>query len=204
MSDKQISSGELDPAQVNALVNHADQNLRKQAQQVLQAAIPQERKKVLEDFQKALKIEAKPERGRLVFEKNCATCHQIGKIGVVVGPDIADSRTKTPAQLLTDILNPNQAIDNNYVSYTVVTKDGRTETGFIASETAASITLKQAENKTLLILRQDIEELKSNGISLMPEGLEKNISVEQMADLISFVKNWRYLDGQVPIKVSAP
>ncbi len=204
MSDKQISTGELDPTQVNALVNHADQNLRKQAQQVLQAAIPQERKQVLEQFQRALKIEAKPERGRLVFEKNCATCHQIGKIGVVVGPDIADSRTKTPAQLLTDILNPNQAIDNNYVSYTVVTKDGRAETGFIANETAASITLKQPENKTLLILRQDIEELKSNGISLMPEGLEKNISVEQMADLISFVKNWRYLDGQVPIKISAP
>jgi hypothetical protein len=64
--------------------------------------------------------------------------------------------------------------------------------------------LKQPENKTQLILRQDIEELKSNGISLMPEGLEKNISIEQMADLISFVKNWRYLNGQVPIKVSQP
>lgn len=202
--DQQISLAELDPIQVKALMNHPDKELRAQAQTILAAAVPQDRKLVLEQFQKALQLAAKPERGRVVFEKNCATCHQIGKLGVNVGPDIADSRVKTPAQLLVDILTPNQAIDNNYVSYTVVTKDGRVETGFIANETAASITLKQPENKTQLILRQDIEELKSNGISLMPEGLEKNVSVEQMADLISFVKNWRYLDGQVPIKVSAP
>lgn len=204
IADKQVSLVELDPSQVKSLVSHPDQDLRAQANQILAAAIPQDRKQVLEQFQQSLKLPAKPERGRLVFEKNCATCHQIGKLGVVVGPDIADSRTKTPAQLLLDILSPNQAIDNNYVSYTVITKDGRAETGFIASETAASITLKQPENKTQLILRQDIEELKSNGVSLMPEGLEKNISIEQMADLISFVKNWRYLDGQVPIKVSQP
>lgn len=204
LADKQVSLVELDPTQVKMLMNHPDKEIRQQAQPILAAAVPQERKLVLEQFQKALQLESKPERGRVVFEKNCATCHQIGKLGVNVGPDIADSRTKTPAQLLVDILSPNQAIDNNYVSYTVVTNDGRVETGFIASETAASITLRQPENKTQLILRQDIEELKSNGISLMPEGLEKNISVEQMADLISFVKNWRYLDGQVPIKISTP
>lgn len=202
ISKKEVSLVDLDPAQVKALMTHSDAAIRRQAEEVLAAAVPQERKLVLEQYQRALKLEAHPDRGRIVFEKNCATCHQIGKLGVVVGPDIADSRTKTPAQLLVDILSPNQAIDNNYVSYSVVMKVGRVETGFIANETAASITLKQPENKTLQILRTDIDELKSNGISLMPEGLEKNITVEQMADLISFVKNWRYLDGQVPIKVS--
>lgn len=202
ISERQVALVELDPNQVRMLTGHPDAEIKRQAQVLLAALVPQDRRDVLAKYQEALKREAAPERGRLVFEKNCATCHQIGKLGVVVGPDIADSRTKTPAQLLTDILNPNQAIDNNYVSYTVVTKDGKQEIGFIAAETASSISLKQAENKTLQILRQDIEELKSNGISLMPEGLEKNISIEQMADLISFIKNWRYLDGQVPIKVS--
>ncbi|MDB5385979.1 MAG: hypothetical protein JWM11_1625 [Planctomycetaceae bacterium] len=201
---RQVALAELDPNQVRMLTNHPDAGIKQQAQVLLAALVPQDRRDVLEKYQVALKREAVPERGRIVFEKNCATCHQIGKLGVVVGPDIADSRTKTPAQLLTDILNPNQAIDNNYVSYTIVTKDGKQETGFIAAETASSITMKQAENKTLQILRQDIEELKSNGISLMPEGLEKNISIEQMADLISFVKNWRYLNGQIPIKVGMP
>jgi len=204
ISDRQVALVELDPGQVRMLTNHPDAEIKRQANVLLAALVPQDRREVLQKYQVVLAQDAKPERGRLVFEKNCATCHQIGKLGVVVGPDIADSRTKTPAQLLTDILNPNQAIDNNYVSYTVLTKDGRQETGFIASETASSITLKQPENKTLQILRQDIEDLKSNGVSLMPEGLEKNINLEQMADLISFVKNWRYLDGQVPIQVGMP
>jgi len=48
-------------------------------------------------------------------------------------------------------------------------------------------------------LRKDIDEIASTGISLMPEGLEKSINVQEMADLLVFLKNWRYLDGSVPI-----
>jgi hypothetical protein len=49
------------------------------------------------------------------------------------------------------------------------------------------------------VLKSDIDEMRSNGVSLMPVGLEKDISEQQMADLISFIKNWRYLDGRVPV-----
>jgi putative membrane-bound dehydrogenase-like protein len=190
---------ELDPTHVQSLVNHKEATVRELARKLLAAAIPADRKLVLEKYQPALGMKGDPNRGRAVFEKNCVTCHKIGDLGVNVAPDISDSRTKTLAQLLTDILNPNQAIDNNYVSYTVLTKDGKSETGIVTTETAASITLRQPEGKTVLILRQEIDELKSNGISLMPEGLEKNITIEQMADLISFIKNWRYLDGTTPL-----
>jgi len=55
------------------------------------------------------------------------------------------------------------------------------------------------EGKTVVLLRSNVEEIRSNGISLMPEGLERNISLQQMADVISFIKNWRYLDGQTPL-----
>jgi putative heme-binding domain-containing protein len=101
--------------------------------------------------------------------------------------------------LLTDILVPNAAIDNNYINYSVTTKSGKVLTGYIAAETAASITLKRAENQTDVVLRQDIEELVSTGVSLMPDGLEKQITVPEMADLITFLKNWRYMDGSVPV-----
>jgi putative membrane-bound dehydrogenase-like protein len=199
IADKQVAVTELDPTHVRALTNHRDSAIREEAKQLLAAAIPADRKQVLEAYQPALSLKADAKRGRIVFEKNCTQCHKIGDLGVDVAPDIADSRTKTPAQLFNDILNPNGAIDNNYVSYTVLMKDGKTHTGIISADTASSITLRQPENKTLLLLRQDIEELKSNGVSLMPEGLEKNITVEQMADLISFIKNWRYLDGATPV-----
>ena len=60
----------------------------------------------------------------------------------------------------------------------------------------ASVTLRRAENQTETVLRQDIEEIQSTGVSLMPEGLEKTITIEEMADLLTFLKNWRYRDLQ--------
>lgn len=195
-----LPARELDSLSVQALLRHKDDAIRKKAQRLLAALVPADRGEVLAKYQRALTLDADPRRGQPLFEKNCATCHRIGTVGVDVAPDIADSRTKTPAQLLNDILNPNGAIDGNYVSYTVVTTDGKSETGVISAETPVSITLRQPEGKTLQILRADIDELRSNGVSLMPEGLEKNLSVEEIADLISFIKNWRYLDGAVPLK----
>src|SRR5262249_39253814 len=115
-----------------------------------------------------------------------------------VGPNIADTLGKTPEALLIDILNPNAAIDANYINYMIATKSGKVLTGIIAAETASSITLRRAESQTDVVLRQDIEEIQSTGISLMPDGLEKNISLQEMADLIHYLKNWRFFDGKKP------
>jgi len=195
-----VSVVELGAATINQLTRLKNQELRTRATKLLAGAIPADRKQVLAAYQPALTMEADPNNGRKLFEKNCSVCHRIGTLGVEIGPDIADSRTRQPAALLTDILNPNRAIDANYVSYSVQTTQGKTITGIIATETASSLTIKQQENKRVTVLRQDIEEVVSNGVSLMPDGLEKNISVQEMADLISFIKNWRYLDGSVPLR----
>jgi putative heme-binding domain-containing protein len=101
--------------------------------------------------------------------------------------------------LLTDILQPNRAIDSNYVSYNALTVDGRIITGVLSAETSSSVTMRLPEGRVEVLSRVDIEELKSTGVSLMPVGLEKNINYEQMADLIAFIKNWRYLDGRTPL-----
>ncbi len=191
---------ELGATNVNRLIAHKNAAVKQRAAKLLAAAIPAQRGEVLAKYQPVLEMDADPSRGRKLFEKNCSTCHRIGDIGVEIGPDIADSRTRQPAALLTDILNPNRAIDANYVSYTVFTNRGKTITGIIAAETASSVIIKQAEDKRVTVLRQDIEEIVSNGVSLMPEGLEKNLNLQQMADLIAFIKNWRYLDGSVPLR----
>lgn len=195
---KHVAPGDLDTASQKRLLKHAQADIRRRAGKLLQAGIPQERKQVLQRYQQSLTRKGDPGRGREVFRQNCATCHQIAGIGTTVGPDISDTRTKTPEMLLQDILNPNAAIDANYVNYIVATKSGKEITGIIVAETASSITLRRAENQTDQILRQDIDEVRSTGVSLMPDGLEKTIALEQMADLISFLKNWRYLDGKTP------
>ncbi|MDZ4686091.1 MAG: c-type cytochrome, partial [Planctomycetaceae bacterium] len=195
-----LKPAEIDPARTQRLVAHRNADIKARAQKLLAAATA-ERSAVLKDYQRALTVKADPHRGRALFEKQCVTCHRVGDRGVNIGPDIADTRTKTPDALLTAILDPNRAVDNNSFGYAVITQDGKAFTGIITAETSASITLRQAEGKDQTILRSEIEELRSTGLSLMPVGFEKNITVEQMADLISFLKNWRYLDGSVPIEV---
>jgi putative membrane-bound dehydrogenase-like protein len=197
---RRVRPSDLDAERTRQLLNHRVSEIRKQAQALLRGNLPADRRRVLETYRAALKLKGDPQRGRQVFRKHCATCHRVGGFGVDVGPDIADTRTRTPEALLVDILNPNAAIDSNYVNYTITTKSGKTLTGLIATETAASITLKRAENQTETVLRQDIEEIQSSGVSLMPEGLEQNIPLQEMADLIDFLKNWRYLDGAVPLR----
>ena len=116
-----------------------------------------------------------------------------------MGPNIADSYALKPAQLLTDILEPNRAIDGNYFAYTVVTTDGRVLSGIISNETATALTLRQPEGKSVTLLREEIDEIESTRTSLMPVGLEKDITLAEMADLIAFLINWRYLDGSIPL-----
>ena len=200
IAEGKLRATELDTLQAGRLINHSDAELRARAAELLAAALPADRSQVLADYREALELKADPEHGRAIFKKTCTACHRIGSLGVDLAPSIADSRTKTQEQLLIDILQPSKAIDNNYVSYTVVTADGQTLVGIIAAETASSVTLKMPENKVMSLLRSEIEELRSNGISLMPDGLERDLSKQDMADLISFIKNWRYLESDVPAR----
>jgi len=196
---RRISATELDPSRTAQLVHVQDTDLRNRAQALVAAAAPADRRQVIAEYQQALRLPSDAKRGREIFAKNCTACHRIADLGVSVAPDIGDSRTMTPAQILVAILDPNRKIDNNYFSYTAVTKEGKVYTGILGTETTSSVTLRQPENKTVRLLREEIEQLHSNGVSLMPVGLEKNINSQQMADLISFIKNWRYLDGSVPL-----
>ena len=88
-----------------------------------------------------------------------------------------------------DILDPNRAMEPNYASYLIATKDGRVLSGIIAAETANSITLHRAEGAEDTLLRIDIESIRATGQSLMPEGLERSISQADMADLVEYLKS---------------
>ena len=173
-----LAPADIDAGTMNLLFNSGRPELRERARKLLKASLPEERRQVLERYKDAALSEGDATRGRLVFQKNCATCHNVAGIGVRVGPDIADTRVKTREQLLADILNPNGAIDGNYLNYVVSTKSGQVLGGLIAAESASSLTLKRAEGQTDVVLRQDIDEIRSTGASLMPEGLEKNITTD--------------------------
>lgn len=197
---KQVRPTEIEPARMRQLLKHPATDIQNRAAKLLTASLPADRKDVLEKYQASLTRKGEAKRGQAVFAKHCMTCHKVAGQGTDVGPDISDTRTKTTSTLLADILNPNQGIDANYIQYLVTTKSGRSLTGILAAETASSITLKRAEGQVDIVLRSDIDTIESTGLSLMPDGLERAISVEEMADLLAFLKNWRYLDGSVPLR----
>lgn len=194
-----IKPQELGRLEANRLLQHSQEEIKRRAAEIFSSVNPAERQEALRRYQAALELPGDGERGRAVFGKNCASCHRIDGLGVDVAPDIADSRVKTPQQILTDILQPNLAIDGNYIGYVVQTADGRTLTGILTGETASGITLKIPEGETITLQRDEVELIRSTGVSLMPDGLEQNISIQEMADLIYFIKNWRYLDGRTPL-----
>ena len=106
--------------------------------------------------------------------------------GHAVGPDLASYAVKPPQALLIAVLDPNQAVDNRYVSYTAATTDGRVYNGILATESGGSITLAMQEGKNVVLLRSDIDELQATGKSLMPEGLERDLSRQDLADLLAY------------------
>jgi putative heme-binding domain-containing protein len=106
----------------------------------------------------------------------------------VVAPDFNTVRDRTAESLLVHLLDPNREVSPAYVVYSAVTADGRVATGIIAAETGSSITFRRAEAVEETVLRSRIDHLESSGLSLMPEGLEKDLSVDDVADLIAAVQ----------------
>ena len=147
------------------------------------------RAKVVADYQDVLKLTGDTNRGLAVFKMKCSVCHRVGEVGHQVAPNLASVQNKSVADLLVAVLDPNREAQPNYNVYTVITLQGRVHNGIIATETASSLTLRRAEAKQDVILRTNIDELVSTGVSLMPEGLEKELSKQDLADVLSFIKS---------------
>ncbi|MEI8018329.1 MAG: PVC-type heme-binding CxxCH protein [Schlesneria sp.] len=182
-----IKPGGIERDKRQLMLNHPQQLVRDAARKVL-ADPPSNRKQVVANYQAALELTGDPQRGRMVYAKTCIQCHRDGTAGHLVGPDFASVKNKSPEDLLVAILDPNREAQPSYQTYTAVTKQGKIHTGIISAETAASLTLKRAEAKEDVVLRDTLEELVSTGQSLMPEGLEKDLDKQQLADLIAWIK----------------
>jgi putative heme-binding domain-containing protein len=181
-----VSVGEIDPARRQRLVNRRDPAIRSRAE-ALFAHQGQARKAVVEAYWPAVRSKGDPAAGAAVFKKLCITCHRLGNEGVDVGPDLAMLNDRSPEALLVAILDPNRALESRYASFTVATVDGRVLTGLIASESATSVTLRRQEGKDDVLLRSDIDEMTTSGQSLMPEGMEKDLTPQALADLIAYI-----------------
>lgn len=185
---RQVLVSELDAVRRQQLLLHLNADVRARAEKLLAASSNPDRTKVFQQYLLAMPPKGDADNGKKLFAKHCAVCHQLAGVGQQVGPDLASVPDKSPEGLLTAILDPNRAVEARYVSYLVVTKAGLNLTGVLTNETSTSITLVAADGKKHELLRKDIDELASTGKSAMPEGLEKDISPRDMADLLAFLR----------------
>jgi putative membrane-bound dehydrogenase-like protein len=184
-----VGRGDVDPARIQLLRTHADAPLRARAANLFGAAQPTRRPDVVTAFRAALQLRGNPARGKAVFKKECSACHQLEGIGTAIGAELNAIRDKGSEAILLNILDPNREVKPQFLSYILVTSTGRIVTGMITAETANGITIRRVDGSSETVLRIDIDQLRSTGVSFMPEGLEQQIDVPAMADLLAYLNS---------------
>ena len=188
-----LESGKIDPASIGwqrsiRLMTQRDVAYRNRARAFFSAG--ERRKKLIEEYGRALELQGDVARGVEVYRQNCAICHQVkGKDGIPFGPDLGTIQSWPSSGIMANIIDPNQSIAHGFDLWNVVLKNGESIQGVITSETPSSLTVRSAEGQVNTISREDIASQKALNMSAMPVGLEKKISHQQMADLLAFLKN---------------
>jgi putative membrane-bound dehydrogenase-like protein len=182
----QVSRADVDPARLDLLKNYPAAEVRARAAKIFASSLPR-RQDVIALYQEALQRKGDRERGKAAFKTHCASCHRLEGVGQEVGADLSAIGDQGRETVLLNILDPNRDVKPQFLSYVLVTTNGRVLTGMIAAETANSLTIRKPDGVEETVLRLEIEELRGTGLSFMPEGLEKQVDIATMADLLSYL-----------------
>ncbi|MEM6803664.1 MAG: PVC-type heme-binding CxxCH protein, partial [Bacteroidota bacterium] len=190
LENKEIILGEMnfDLERRRTLLWSENEEVKKRAESLFSDAGVLTRKVAMEEMKPAIDLHGEISAGKKQFELLCASCHQYGSQGKNVGPVLTEINRKSKESLLHDILDPNAAVDSKYLNHSIKTKNGNIYSGIIFAESDDEIELRMTGGKEEKIAKQEIEKLSSLGISLMPEGLEGGMSVQDMADLLAFLQ----------------
>jgi putative heme-binding domain-containing protein len=128
-------------------------------------------------------------KGAVAFEKaTCDKCHRYGNVGEAMGPDLTDlTKRFTRKEILQSILYPSHVISSQYAAKTLLLADGRVISGIVGPGPSGEKLVLTSEGEKISIPEQDIDEISPSRISGMPEGLFKELTQEDIADLFSYL-----------------
>jgi putative membrane-bound dehydrogenase-like protein len=130
--------------------------------------------------------------GKAVFfgkKAACATCHAIGPQGGRIGPHLTTiGASRSPRDLLEAVVYPSASFVNGYQSYVAELASGRVVQGVISAESTDSITLRTADLQEVRIPRADIETLTESRTSIMPKGLETQLTADELKHLLAYLQ----------------
>ena len=145
------------------------------------------RKEVLRRFEDALKLKGDPAKGRVFFEARCVSCHPFDRNAISVGPNLAGMSARPKEALLADIIDPSSQVAPDFAAYTILLKDGDPISGLLISENDSRVTLRRPGEPEAVLPRSRIREIRADGKSLMPDGLEEGLTAQDLADLLAFL-----------------
>ncbi|MBX7120741.1 MAG: c-type cytochrome [Opitutaceae bacterium] len=186
---KVVSLSDFAASHVEALTHNAAPPVRERARIVLSSLIPPSRPEVLKRYFPAVAMTGDAGKGREVFQGRCLVCHRAEGKGSLLGPDMVTVKSRGREGVLTAIVDPNREVASQYISYEVSTRDGSAYSGIISQDDASGLTLKIMGGIEMRILRSQVTGVTSSGRSLMPEGLEAGLSINDMADLLTYIES---------------
>ena len=144
------------------------------------------------DPQTILQRDGDPARGKLIFQSDsarCRDCHDAFDQATSLGPSIVEINKKypRPSELLQHVLQPSLKIDERFVAYTLTTKTGQIVTGMIKSGDDSRMVIETAERKTIVIQRDEVEDMRKSTRSLMPEQILSDLTAQEAADLLAYL-----------------
>lgn len=185
-----LEIGDLSLDQKQALRTHPDKDIRALAEKLMAAGggLPDaDRDKVLKSLLPICEEQGDGKAGKAMFIKHCSKCHIHGTEGKSIGPNLTGMAVHPKHELLTHIIDPSRSVEGNFRIYTVVKTDGLVLNGMMSGESRTAITLIDTEGKENQIAREDIDELVRSRKSLMPEGFEKQMTNEELSNLLTFL-----------------
>jgi len=168
-----------------------DEAVRRRAEALFSDAGVVTRAEVLASLKPALQLAGDARKGEIHYRNLCAQCHTIGTNGYAVGPDLTEIFRKGAETLLSDVFDPNAAVNIEYLGTTIDDDEGEVFTGIVLAETDDLVRLREAGGVDRVISRERIVSMSSGGLSLMPEGLEVVLSAQDVADLLAFLQTSR-------------
>ncbi len=182
----QLSREDLPQPELNFLRTYADPGLRRRAVQLL-GPVPLHHPEAVQRYQGALRLKGLASRGREIFRTRCADCHQLGGQGNAVGSELGSVRVAGKEKLLLALLEPHASRRPGYNASAALTKPGEVLLGMVRGENLKTITLMQRSGVEAVWPRENIAETQVQSWSLMPDGLERGLSTQDMADLLDYL-----------------
>lgn len=133
-------------------------------------------------------LKASSDDGKKVYATFCAVCHQAGAVGYDFGPSLGEIGSKLPAEGILDaIVHPSAGIGFGYEGWELTMKDGSTLSGIVASKTETVVDLKYPGGARKQVKRSDIQSMKQLKQSLMTEGLQHTMTMQDLANLLEYL-----------------